>query len=206
MRLSAAGQRTRTLLLILSLGLLLAACGGTTANAGSTGSQTFSTLAQATPGNDSWTPIRRPLHLTRLAAGAPCQQSPVHTVSPDGVAAIGDGPVYAGSVQPDGLYHLYRGPDYTEGGWRNVEVQWLVSPDYTGPVLVRGLQLDEPDELGFDIGPTPISELHLQGGTPATGGWRTWTMQTRVHGPGCYAYQVDGTNFSETIVFRVIGP
>ncbi len=30
-------------------------------------------------------------------------------------------------------------------------------------------------------------------------------MQTRVCGPGCFAYPVDGTNFNEKIVFRVIG-
>jgi hypothetical protein len=29
-----------------------------------------------------------------------------------------------------------------------------------------------------------------------------WPSFTRVRKPGCYAYEVDGTSFSEVIVFR----
>ena len=34
------------------------------------------------------------------------------------------------------------------------------------------------------------------------GGGRAWLSFTRVRAGGCYAYQVDGTNFSRVITFR----
>jgi meiotically up-regulated gene 157 (Mug157) protein len=35
-------------------------------------------------------------------------------------------------------------------------------------------------------------------------GWNDWPSTTHVHGPGCYAYQVDGNGFSYAIVFRAV--
>jgi hypothetical protein len=37
--------------------------------------------------------------------------------------------------------------------------------------------------------------------------WQFWAGGTDVTDPGCYAYQVDGSGFTETIVFRAeLGP
>ena len=33
--------------------------------------------------------------------------------------------------------------------------------------------------------------------------WRDMFAYVRVSGPGCYAWQIDGTTFSSTIAFRV---
>ena len=35
-------------------------------------------------------------------------------------------------------------------------------------------------------------------------GTRYVPSYTRVRGPGCYAYQIDGTTFSRVIVFRAV--
>ena len=70
--------------------------------------------------------------------------------------------------------------------------------------------MDGSGSVGFDLnGATePMAELQLPPGrsNPDTskGGWRNWPSYTRVQTPGCYAYQVDGTNFSYVIVFRAV--
>ena len=33
-------------------------------------------------------------------------------------------------------------------------------------------------------------------------GWREWPGGTSLHVPGCYGWQIDGTDFSYVIVFR----
>jgi len=35
--------------------------------------------------------------------------------------------------------------------------------------------------------------------------WRQFPSYTRVRARGCYAYQIDGTNFSTVVVFRAGG-
>jgi hypothetical protein len=36
------------------------------------------------------------------------------------------------------------------------------------------------------------------------GNGRAWVTYTRIRSAGCYAYQVDGTGFSEIVVFRAV--
>ena len=54
----------------------------------------------------------------------------------------------------------------------------------------------------------PYDELQLlDAGKDAprvAAGGRAWLTETRVRSGGCYAYQVDGTSFSEVVVFRAI--
>jgi hypothetical protein len=50
---------------------------------------------------------------------------------------------------------------------------------YAARALVRGYQLDGPNEVRFD--------------TPSL---------TRLRAPGCYAYQVDGRTFSYVVIFE----
>ncbi|HEV8688078.1 MAG TPA: hypothetical protein VGQ84_12440, partial [Gaiellaceae bacterium] len=35
-------------------------------------------------------------------------------------------------------------------------------------------------------------------------GWRTWPGGTWLRTPGCYAWQIDGTDFSNVIVFDAV--
>lgn len=75
---------------------------------------------------------------------------------------------------------------------------WQAS-GYSGPILIRGRELGGAGAVGFGEGHVPYDELQLLGvgATPMH-----WPSFTRVKGPGCYAYQVDGANFSAVIVFR----
>ena len=78
---------------------------------------------------------------------------------------------------------------------------------YEGPILIRGRRVDGASAVGFGEGHVPYDELQLlapgQGAATPRGTGREWFTFTRVQGPGCYAYQVDGTSLSEVVVFRV---
>jgi hypothetical protein len=60
----------------------------------------------------------------------------------------------------------------------------------------------------FERGNVPPKQLLLEratavpGGVSPPAGARYMPSYTRLKGPGCYAYQIDGATFSETIVFR----
>jgi hypothetical protein len=93
--------------------------------------------------------------------------------------------------------------------WLAARVTWRASAGYHGPLLIRGRQLGTAGTIGFGEGHRPYDELQLmnsgRGERTASGGARAWLSLTRVRRPGCYAYQVDGTDFSRVIVFRVLG-
>ena len=78
--------------------------------------------------------------------------------------------------------------------FRGARVNWNAS-GYSGPILIRGRQVGGSGAVGFGEGHVPYDELQLQGSGP-------WQSITRVPSTGCYFYQVDGTSFSSTIVFR----
>ena len=92
--------------------------------------------------------------------------------------------------------------------WRIAEVTWTVPGAYAGPVLIRGEMLGGSAPLGFGTGAHPYDELQLldagQGAPRVAGGGRAWITYARIPSGGCYAYQVDGTSFSEVVVFRAI--
>jgi hypothetical protein len=85
-------------------------------------------------------------------------------------------------------------------GWAGTKVLWAV-PRFEGAVLIRGRQLDGPNEVGFDLGPrwtrTVLSEIRLVGPT-----YDLRPAATFVRSPGCYAYQVDTLRSSYLIVFE----
>jgi hypothetical protein len=90
----------------------------------------------------------------------------------------------------------------TKGLYR-VKTLWFARPGYRGPVLIRGRQLDGPHTPTFGEGGSLVDPL-LSAGPTVNGenGFREWPGATWVPRPGCYAWQVDGTNFSQVIVFR----
>jgi hypothetical protein len=101
---------------------------------------------------------------------------------------------------PPGGQSVFDGSD-----WGGQKVLWAAAPRYAGPVLIRGRELDGPQAVGFGGDRVPFDEMQLlaagatSAGEPA--GWREWPSYTRLRGGGCYAYQVDGANFSTVIVF-----
>jgi hypothetical protein len=81
-------------------------------------------------------------------------------------------------------------------------VLWLIDHGYDGPVLIRGRQLGGPSIVRFDEGDVPPKQIRLPAEDAPDERWRERPSYTRVRGPGCYAYQVDGTGFSDVIVFE----
>ncbi len=150
----------------------------------------------------NWEQLHRPWQTPMLAAGASCPVTPRKDIAPRAFAAGGGrGPVYAigygdvtlsaGAVTPSLLKTL-----------------WVAHTSYAGPVLIRGRQLDGPGTLAFQQGVpgTPEPELRLNASRASSanaGEWRQWPSLTVAPGPGCYAFQMDGEGFTDTIVFAV---
>lgn len=174
------------------------------------------TPLQQGAGTDTWGLLRRPLELFRLEPGSDCPRSFARSgrkLSSDfgSATALGEGPVYPivatgpGDVSREtartGVVGYASGR--SEGGWYYLKVLWIESPRYRGPALVRGRQLDGPRLVRFEGGARPSAELRAwdpSGGYPS--GWLGRPSFMRLSGPGCYGLQVDGVNFSRTIVFE----
>lgn len=170
--------------------------------------------ATASPAGSGKTPLRRPLHLPHIAAGATCPVSGVDHRIPFvrrfGVGpGIGRGPAYPIGL-PEGVLQLAPASNFDSTEWAGQKVLWFVLPSYRGPVLIRGGRVDGPGRVRFDRGDVPPLTirigLHLTSGFPTSSvqpeGTRNRASYTRVRGPGCYAYQIDGTTFSRVVVFR----
>jgi hypothetical protein len=166
-----------------------------------------------TNGRDEWAALHRPLHLPKLAAGTRC---PVSTVDRGvawsridifGGSGVGVGPVYPGLGASKGLVKMSRDEQYG-GPWSGVKVFWYVTPDYRGPVLIRGRRLDGTAKLGFNGAKSAASELRISPGEtvawqgrPSEG--RGVPSAVRALSAGCYGVQIDGTAFSRVVVFSV---
>ena len=157
--------------------------------------------------------LRRPTHLPHVAPGTRCPVSaPGRKVDPNEGIAIGAGPVYVLSFSSFGrgavLPFVVPSRAGLFGGsvWGGQVLKWIGAPSYRGPVLIRGRKLTGRDGLGFGAGAIPYAEMDVPprglGGGLNAGGWRLWAGYARLRSPGCYGLQVDGTTFSEVIIFR----
>jgi hypothetical protein len=140
----------------------------------------------------------RPLNLPGLALGQACPRATAATVNPNVGIALGSGPLYPAGARADGTIPFGGS---SEGGWYFAKVLWVASTTYTGRALIRGHQIDGPNDLRFENGSDPQRELRFDG-SPLGDGWRHQPSYTRVRAPGCYAYQVDGIGFSAVIAFE----
>lgn len=133
----------------------------------------------------------RPLHLPAIPANAACPVSAETNLPTAGVRVNG-------GLVPD--YGYGRGPVYLSGQlvwYAGVYAMFVVSPEYGGPVLARGHRLDQDGSFPFS---SPLVLPEAQG----TKAWRIFgsSINDRV-APGCYGVQVDGSNFSDVIVFVI---
>ena len=179
-----------------------------------TGGESYAALcagAPGCPGGGVPTALRRPIHLPHIAAGARCPVSaPGHRVTRYSTAVIGPGPIYAVSLGPFGHTAILPFVMPSQAGlfggsaWGGQALKWDGAPSYHGPVLIRGRKLTAHDGLGFGAGIVPQAEMDVPPGSgdPNAGGWRFWPGYARLRSPGCYGLQVDGTTFSEIIIFR----
>ena len=158
---------------------------------------------------DPWRPLHRPLRIAQLAPGGACPTTTARGTIPSlgSMPAWGTGPM--SPVVPGARDRLVVQLAHEEGlgaEWAVEKVLWMPTTAYRGPLLIRGRQLDGPNEVRFEDGVPgftpaarlrPVRELRIYGGRghPAT---------TRVRASGCYAWQLDGTGFTRTIVFEAV--
>jgi hypothetical protein len=143
-----------------------------------------------------------PLMLPPPTAGAPCPVTPAVQISSFVGALAGTGPIY---VTGNRIYYS-RAPD----GSIFAKVAWISRPDYKGPALIRGARIDASEEVRFDRGGAARqSELHFEydTGVRSAGseeGWRFLPSLVLISGAGCYAFQIDGLDWSTTVVMDAV--
>jgi hypothetical protein len=143
--------------------------------------------------------LERPLRLPRLRRGTRCPRSRSSRAAPQITYSLGSGPAYVNLGSPGGLAFL--GDDVRIDGLRAHKTLWAVSPRYRGALLIRGRRLDGRGVVRF--GPRRRARSWWRGLWPEQNGrWRYGGADTLLPGPGCYAFQVDGTTFSRQIVFE----
>lgn len=139
-----------------------------------------------------------PLRLPPPTAGAPCPVTPAVLISAFIGPLAGAGPVY---VAGNRIYYS-PAPD----GSIFAKVAWIAQPDYKGPALIRGARIDVSEEVRFERGGGPReSELRFEydTGVRSAGseeGWRFLPSLVLISGPGCYAFQIDGLDWTTTVV------
>lgn len=154
---------------------------------------------------DVWKPLRRPLHVPRIAPGSPCPASLPATSVDFGSFGVGQGygpgpayPVFPGAPKRAEVTFDYPPPGdsvFAGSRWGGQKVLWFLLPGHGARVLVRGRQLDGPFRIRFDNGRLPTRELKVVGSTGRA-------SMTRLRVGGCYGYQIDGPGYSRVIVFR----
>ena len=153
----------------------------------------------------------RPLRLPTLEPRDRCETARARKVSPAFAPGLGDGPVYPVGFARRGrlVFEYPPAPNTVFAGseWGGAKVLWVSDPAYEGPILIRGRQLDGPNELLLQQAGRPMEPaLAIRSGEADnwTGGWRNFPSYTRLRAPGCYAYQVDGDGFADVITFKAV--
>lgn len=149
-------------------------------------------------GSDPWRALQRPLHIPNSLRHGRCPITDAIPVALGLPKAQGQGPP---------LYALDAYPALRvtgTGTWRSGTMRWLSIPGFAGRVLVRGRRLNGTDTVAFGPGDRPAAELRLI--IPRRKGWSSVRAETRVHGPGCFAWQIDSAAFSSVVVFRAVAP
>jgi hypothetical protein len=73
---------------------------------------------------------------------------------------------------------------------------------YDGRVLIRGRGINPRQKIAFGYDNREFRELEFP--PQETDSWRYGPSVTILPGPGCYAFQVDGMDFSEVMVFEAV--
>ena len=159
-----------------------------------------------------WTTLEHlPLHLPTAPAGGTCPVTAAQThVSPDYAYTFGSGPVYmAAQIPSTTVLFNTAGPLDSGSPWEIAKINWDISATYHGPILIRGQQIDGQHALEFNggLGQTSgnangteplLTELRFYG----NGQWSAAVVFFRIQFSGCYAVQIDGATFSNSIVFQ----
>lgn len=160
--------------------------------------------AAAPAARDPWQTLHRRLRVHPLAAEAACPASKPHSLDGGRLAGVGAGPIY---TQPSPFEAYDRKP-----GWLASKTIWtwparLVHRPLR--VLVRGVRLDAPGRLAFQLGPqwdtAPIvRELRIDTsntvGSFSNSRWGTTVALLLVREHGCYGIQLDSVRGTSTFV------
>jgi hypothetical protein len=153
---------------------------------------------------DPWASLHRPLKLAPLPAGATCPVSPTHSLDRGHISGVGQGPIYP-APSPFSAYD--RRP-----GWLGSKTIWAwpaTLRTHAVRVLVRGMRLDRPGAMRFQLGPqwdsAPLTaELHIDTsrtvGSYSQSRWGTTVTMLLGRAPGCYGLQLDSERGTSTIV------
>jgi hypothetical protein len=133
--------------------------------------------------------------------------------NPDAAIALGSGPAYpvlgyeGKRFPPDPKAFVPLAAEDRKGKAYWHKTLWEIDPRYDGPVLIRGRGLDPPQPIHFGTPATTpggpdehVRELRFR--AEDSDSWRYGPSFTIFPGPGCYGFQVDGTNFSKVLVFE----
>ncbi len=153
--------------------------------------------------------LARPLRFPSLSAGQSCPATPGQTINNSlfGGVALGNGKVRVLVANGGDVLHGQPTLGTTAvPGWFALQTLWFTMPGYDGPFVVRGTRLGASGTIEVhpgDGGQAPGSgPLVVPAGPTANtqDGYRTQPGSTWVTSPGCYAWQVDGQNFTEVII------
>ena len=149
---------------------------------------------------DPWKQLRRAIHLPTLAAGEPCPLSDAGTRH--GLAgALGADPPYPLPF-PQATLDLGRAKPRRDGRWAYA-VRWLAPPRFSGRALIRSRRLDRPGAVGLAESARGRRRFELKLSFARSRRWQTRGRgYVVVPSPGCYGFQVDGLEFSNTVVFQ----
>ncbi len=159
--------------------------------------------------------LARPLHFPTLGPGARCPASGGTLVSNGyfGGTSFGTGPVRVLVANRGSLRHgrVVLGTTDTPG-WFAIQTLWYARPGYGGAFVVRAARLGgggpvplPPPRPGLGL---PSGQLVVPAGATLNtlDGYRTVPSSAWMRSGGCYAWQVDGRGFSETIVLDAQAP
>jgi hypothetical protein len=142
----------------------------------------------------------RPLTDLQVAPGEPCPVT-TETGRVGQYEALGPGPAYP--IGTSAVVRMRLPPPADWGSeWSGTKRVWLLDSRYAGRALIRGRQLDGPNEVRFVLGIpgftpekllNPVREQRIVGTSPSL---------TRLRAPGCYTYQVDTRTQSYLVVFE----
>jgi len=195
-------QRPSLAIVHLALAVVVGSAGFVGCTTDSQPASGDATSSDARPETD----LHRPLDLPSLGPDEPCPRTPGGRPNPDVGIALGSGPAYPvlglekAPPSPKGVVQLYDNERREGRYWH--KTLWAVDPEYDGRVLIRGRGLDPPRDLLFDVDARELEELEFR--AQETDSWRYGPSVTILPGPGCYAYQLDGADFSEVIVFKAV--
>ena len=152
----------------------------------------------ASPAQPPWKQLRRPLHLPSLSTGEPCPVSDSRRRLGKN-DALGEEAPYALPF-PDAT--AYVDTTAFRGGRFPYRIRWVAPAALAGPVLIRSRRLDRPRSVRFakTRQSRTTGELRVVF-TPGKAAQVRGSAFVLLPSPGCYGFQVDGLDFSNTSIF-----